>query len=63
MDSEGFETVNVESKVRGGYFHKVLKDLETGKAVSCSCKCWIKGNKPCAAMRSVGYDTPRNNKI
>lgn len=56
MTSEGFETVNVESKVREGYFHKVVKDLETGKAVSCSCKCWTKGNKPCAAMRSVGND-------
>lgn len=54
MSSERFEAVNIESKVREGYFHKVVKDLQTGKAVSCSCKCWTKGNKPCAAMRSVG---------
>ena len=46
----------IESKVREGVFHKVVKDLETGKAVSCSCKCWSKGNKPCAGMRTVGFD-------
>ncbi|WP_299290473.1 hypothetical protein [Nitrosopumilus sp.] len=63
MTSERFETVDVESKVREGYFHKVVKDLETGLAVSCSCKCWTKGNKPCAAMRSIGYESPSNNKI
>ncbi len=57
MESEGFETISVESKVREGYFHKVVKDLKTGKAVSCSCKCWSKGNKPCAAMRSIGYES------
>jgi len=37
-------------------FHKVVKDLESGKAVSCSCKCWSKGNKPCYGMKTIGYD-------
>lgn len=54
FDSDKYETVTVPSKVREGVFHKVVKDLESGKAVSCSCKCWSKGNKHCAAMRSVG---------
>jgi len=35
-----------------GVFHK---DLETGKAASCSCECWSNGNKPCFGMRSVGW--------
>lgn len=51
-----FQTLEIESQKREGYFHKVVKDLESGKAVSWSCKCWSKGNKPCAAMRSVGFD-------
>ena len=49
-----YETISIESKIREGVFHKVVKDLETGKAVSCSCKCWSKGNKQCAAMRTIG---------
>jgi len=36
-------------------FFKVIKDLETGLAVSCSCKCWSKGNKACFGMMTVGY--------
>ena len=56
MNQNNFETVEIESNVREGYFHKVVKNIESGKAVSCSCKCWSKGNKPCAAMRAVGYD-------
>jgi 3-deoxy-D-arabino-heptulosonate 7-phosphate (DAHP) synthase len=55
QDPDKFETIMIESKVREGYFHKVVKDLENGKSVSCSCKCWSKGGKPCAAMRSIGY--------
>ncbi|AJM93237.1 MULTISPECIES: hypothetical protein [Nitrosopumilus] len=54
MDSEKYETLTIPSKVREGVFHKVVKDIKSGKAVSCSCKCWSKGNKACAAMRSVG---------
>ena len=50
-----YETISIESKVREGVFHKVVKNLETGKAVSCSCKCWSKGNKPCFGMKTVGY--------
>ena len=46
-DEDRYETISIESKVREGVFHKVVKDLETGKAVACSCKCWTKGNKPC----------------
>ena len=53
QDSDKYETISVESKIREGVFHKVVKDLETGKAVSCSCKCWSKGKKQCAAMRSI----------
>ena len=53
--SEKYETISIESKIREGVFHKVVKDLETGKAVSCSCKCWSKGNKPCFGMKTVGY--------
>ena len=51
-----YETVMIESKIREWVFHKVVKDLESGKAVSCSCKCWSKGNKPCVGMRTVGYE-------
>jgi hypothetical protein len=25
--------------------------------VSCSCKCWSKGNKPCFGMRTIGYES------
>ena len=56
QDSDKYETVNIESKVREGYFHKVVKDLSSQKAVACSCKCWSKGGKACAAMRSIGVD-------
>ena len=55
FDPNRFETISIESKIREGVFHKVVKDLETGKAVSCSCKCWSKGNKPCFGMKTVGY--------
>ena len=54
QDPDRYETIKIESKIREGVFHKVVKDLETGKAVSCSCKCWSKGNKKCAAMRTIG---------
>jgi len=50
-----YETISIESKIREGVFHKVVKDLETGKAVSCSCKCWSKGNKPCFGMKTIGF--------
>ena len=50
-----YETISIESQIREGVFHKVVKDMETGLAVSCSCKCWSKGNKACFGMRSVGY--------
>ena len=51
-----YETILIESKIRKGIFHKVVKNLKSGKAVSCSCKCWSKGNKPCVGMRTVGYE-------
>jgi hypothetical protein len=57
LDQGKYETIEIESKKREGYFHRVVKDSETGKAVSCSCKCWSKGHKACAAMRSVGFDS------
>ena len=50
-----YETISIESKIREGVFHKVLKDIETGLAVSCSCKCWSKGGKACFGMKTVGY--------
>jgi len=50
-----YETISIESKIRQGVFHKVVKDLDTGKAVSCSCKCWSKGNKPCFGMKTIGF--------
>ncbi len=56
QDSNEFETITIKSKVREGFFHKVIKNLKSGKAVSCSCKCWSKGGKPCVAMRSIGYE-------
>ena len=56
LDQEKYETIEIESQKREGYIHRVVKDLESGKAVSCTCKCWSKGNKPCAAMRSIGFD-------
>ena len=55
-EDDRFETISIESKIREGVFHKVVKDLESGKAVSCSCKCWSKGNKPCFGMKTIGYD-------
>ena len=55
--SEKYETISIESKIREGVFHKVVKDLDSGKAVSCSCNCWSKGNKPCVGMRTIGYDS------
>tara|TARA_B110000438_G_scaffold119514_1_gene116630 strand:+ start:630 stop:809 length:180 start_codon:yes stop_codon:yes gene_type:complete len=54
QESDRFEIITIESKIREGVFHKVVKDLENGKAVSCSCKCWSKGKKRCAAMKSIG---------
>ena len=51
-----FQIISIESKIRKGVFHKVVKDLESEKAVSCSCKCWSKGNKPCVGMRTKGYE-------
>ena len=57
QESDRYETISIESKIREGVFHKVVKDLESGKAVSCSCKCWSKGNKPCVGMRTIGYDS------
>ena len=56
LEEDKYEIISIESKVREGGFHKVVKDLETGKAVSCSCKCWSKGNKPCYGMKTIGYD-------
>ena len=52
-----YETIMIKSKIREGVFHKVVKNLESGKAVSCSCKCWSKGNKPCVGMRTIGYES------
>ena len=54
-DPDRYETISIESKIREGVFHKVLKDIETGLAVSCSCKCWSKGGKACFGMKTVGY--------
>lgn len=56
QEQNRYETISIESKIREGVFHKVVKDLESGKAVSCSCKCWSKGNKPCVGMRTIGYE-------
>ena len=56
-EPDRYETITIESKIREGVFHKVVKDLESGKAVSCSCKCWTKGKKQCAAMRTLGFDS------
>ena len=53
-DTDRYETISIESKIREGVFHKVVKDLETGLAVSCSCKCWSKGNKACFGMKTIG---------
>ena len=58
QEPDRYETITIESKIREGVFHKVVKDLESGKAVSCSCKCWTKGKKQCAAMRTLGFDNP-----
>ena len=54
IDQDRYEIISIESKIRAGIFHKVVKDLKTKKAVSCSCKCWSKGNKHCFGMKSVG---------
>ena len=56
-EPDRYETITIESKIREGVFHKVVKDLESGEAVSCSCKCWTKGKKQCAAMRTLGFDS------
>ena len=56
-EPDRYETITIESKIREGVFHKVVKDLESGKAVSCSCKCWTKGKKQCAAMRTLVFDS------
>ena len=42
QNSNKYETISIESKIREGVFHKVVKDLKKGKAVSCSCKCWVR---------------------
>ena len=57
QEPDRYETISIESKIRKGVFHKVVKDLKSGKAVSCSCKCWSKGNKVCAGMRTIGYES------
>ena len=57
QELDRYETIMIESKIREGVFHKVVKDLESGKAVSCSCKCWSKGKKPCVGMRTIGYES------
>ena len=54
--SGNYETIMIESKIRAGIFHNVVKDLDSGKAVSCSCKCWSKGKKPCVGMRTIGCE-------
>ena len=56
QEPDRYETILIQSKIREGVFHKVVKDLESGKAVSCSCKCWSKGKKPCVGMRTIGYE-------
>jgi len=56
-EHDRYEIISIESEIRESIFHKVVKDLETGKAVSCSCKCWSKGNKPCFGMRTIGFDS------
>ena len=50
-----YETIWIESKIRVSVFHKVVKNLETGNAVSCSCKCWSKEKKLSIGMRSIGF--------
>ena len=62
-----YETISIESKIREGVFHKVVKDTESGKAVSCSCKCWSKGNKPgiCRVrlQRRIHYEYCQTSKL
>ena len=41
-EEDRYETISIESKIREGVFHKVVKDLESGKAISCSCKFGVK---------------------
>jgi len=53
--SDRYEIISIESKIREGVFHKVVKDTETGLAVSCSCKCWSKGGKACFGMKTIGF--------
>ena len=53
QDPDKYEIISIESKIREGVFHKVVKDLETGKAVACFYKCWSKGKNQCAAMRTI----------
>ena len=57
QEPDRYETITIESKIREGVFHKVVKDLESGKSVSCSCKCLSKGKKPCVGMRTIGYES------
>tara|TARA_B100001105_G_scaffold145153_1_gene116337 strand:- start:1925 stop:2113 length:189 start_codon:yes stop_codon:yes gene_type:complete len=57
QESDKYEIITIESKIRMGFFHKVVKNLESGKAVSCSCKCWSKGKKQCVAMRTIGSES------
>jgi len=56
LEQGKYETIEIESQKKEGYFHKVVTDLNSGKAVSCSCGCWSKGHKPCPAMKSVGFE-------
>ena len=55
QNSNKYETISIESKIRES-FSQSVKDIKSGKAVSCSCKCWSKGNKPCFGMKTVGYE-------
>ena len=41
-EDDRYETISIESKVREGVFHKVVKDLETGKAVSVLANVGVK---------------------
>jgi hypothetical protein len=37
QDPDKYETISIKSKIREGVFHRVVKDLETGKPVCWSC--------------------------
>jgi hypothetical protein len=42
QDPDRYETIIIESKIRQGIFHKVIKDLESGKAISCSVNVGVR---------------------